>query len=101
MKDFGEAMTTPRTWSPQWDAMTRLGCVLSVSEALRRYYRPDRLHRDAESAARITASCEADLARDGFAALASRHDATTGFALWIRPEEGGFAVYGRGWTPRG
>jgi hypothetical protein len=77
--------------------MTRVGWVPTVGDALRRHYRPDCLHRDRESAARLAASCEADLARDGFAILASRHESTTGFALWVRPEEDGFAIYGRGW----
>lgn len=86
---------TTRTWSPHWDTMTCIGRAPTVREALRLYYRPDRLHRDAGSAARIAAACEAELSRDGFALLASRHEAMTGCALWIRPEEGGLAVYGR------
>jgi hypothetical protein len=66
------------------EAMPRVATVATIEDALDRYYRPERLRRDAGTRGRLAADRAHDLARDGYALLASRHDSVTGTAVWIR-----------------
>lgn len=74
------------TTNQQTQAATR---VARIGEALDRFYRPERLARDADTRARIIADRTDDLRRYGRTVLASRHDAIMRRALWISPAPGG------------
>lgn len=70
--------------------MTRLGDVADVSEAMRTYYKQDRMPDDASG---IVAREERWLAEEGHCIIASRHESRTGRPLWARREGGRLAVY--------
>ncbi len=73
------------SWQPKWHEMEIVGRARSVSAAMDRFYKPDRLNRDPGTRERLIADREQCIAEDGFDVLASHHDSVTGRGVWIRP----------------
>lgn len=82
-----------KRWHPEWEKKEVLGTVSSVAEAMTRYYRPDRQNRYPGERESLIATSEAELAKEGWFILASRHESLTGHALWVRREGSSLLVY--------
>lgn len=75
--------------NPKW---TKLAHVRSIEEALKKYYKPDRLPGDLSG---LTAYARRWLDEEGVTILASRHESVTGRARWILEldDGAGFEIY--------
>lgn len=60
---------------------------MTVEEWVRRYYKPDRLNREPDSAERIVEDRKRDMELYGEAVI-SHHDAVTGYTEWYASEAG-------------
>lgn len=69
---------------------TRLGDVANAEEAIRTYYKRERIPADVGG---LVADDERWLTEEGHTCIASRHESRTGVALWGRMENGRLAIY--------
>jgi len=78
---------------------TFLSNEATIQDAVKRYYKSDRLNRAGDSLVgrveRMTNAIEQSIARQGWDILASRHDSASGKAIYITPSESGagFSIY--------
>lgn len=81
---------------PHWlqvDRLTSLGKVESISAAMDLYYKLERLNRPGGMRETLIRSRQQDFAAQGWAILASHHDAVNGRGLYVRKEAGAMVVY--------
>lgn len=69
---------------PQWAAYRQIDTVQSVVEAMDRFYKHDRLNQPGGTRARLIADRQMELDAQGFACVASHHDAINGLAVYVR-----------------
>lgn len=92
-QSLGDQVTAP--W-PSWlqaDDLTRLEQVETISVAMDRYYKAERLNKPDGMRETLIRSRQRDFAAQGWAILASHHDAVNGRGLYIRKEAGAIVLY--------
>lgn len=80
-------------WEPHWSRQLRIDTARSVSDAMDRYYKPDRLDRPGGTRERLIADREQELQEKGFACVASYHDSVNGQGVYLRSLEDGLSIW--------
>ena len=81
---------------PSWlqvDYLSRLEKVETISAAMDRYYKADRLNQPGGMRETLIRSRQRDFVSQGWATLASHHDAVNGHGLYVRKEAGAIVLY--------
>lgn len=81
---------------PSWlqlDHLTRLEDVESISAAMDRYYKADRLNQSDGMRESLIRSRQREFTGRGWTVLTSRHDSVNGCAMYIRKEAGRISLY--------
>ncbi|CAN7631593.1 hypothetical protein [Massilia sp. LjRoot122] len=92
-RSLGDQVTAD--W-PRWlqvDYLSRLEQVDTISAAMDRYYKPDRLNQPGGMRETLIRSRQRDFVAQGWAILASHHDAINGHGLYLRKEAGAIVLY--------
>jgi len=86
---FFDAFTV---YQPNWTNYRVIDQAASITDAMDRYYKHDRLNRPGGTRERLIADRQAEFDSFGFTCIASFHDSVTGRVIYVRQAENGIAV---------
>lgn len=91
-KEESERRSKPY-WEPDWSQKFEIDKARSVTDAMDRYYKRDRLNQPGGTRERLIADREQELEEKGFACVASYHDSVNGQGVYLRSMPEGLRVW--------